>query len=559
MRRVLTILLLVTGGLFEHLTAPDFNQDFGGSTSEIPIIQDYDSAEIRDMEQKFRISTTTESIGRTLMNNMTDLGNTIEDISEFSADSTEIDKDLAAVSAVESLKNSSKFVTEKTSGVGNVGREEAQKADPLVNLEGDVATTRVFETVVSQQPLEMFPDIHTTPVTRSEPPTIKYVTTSTTTTTTTTSTTTTPATVNEKDRLDVSNVPQNDDTNRLVVFENTSFGEDVDLENAPNALIDGDTVRNTGFPATTESTTTTNVVGLPILPTLPSMSFTETVKVEASKIRNKGLGVFRRHHYHNRSEKLKTTVQILDLLGKKIEGIDQQLTLRTPNTSVLRNIHNRGGIRRRTKQWGRSSVRPVGKFRKIIDGHSMKVVDHHNRDEQRKSWGVVSGRRRLRTARYSSKKIEKQRIYQPTEAEKKFAEALFSGEEESMNMLKETLRQIREVMKKKTRKYTNYTHVCAILPYQKYMRIMEFLIIIPFAPIEYLRISWAHRGNILESSAFLLLTSFLAIPILLITIYLAFFQTYVLLIEEILCYIQAILVIFETLLSFSLSIAFSSP
>ncbi|CAI5441347.1 unnamed protein product [Caenorhabditis angaria] len=103
-----------------------------------------------------------------------------------------------------------------------------------------------------------------------------------------------------------------------------------------------------------------------------------------------------------------------------------------------------------------------------------------------------------------------------------------------------------------------YWYKGSILPYQNYVRVMEFLIIIPFVPIEYLRISWGSRGNILESSAFLLLSSFLAVPVILITVYLTFFQNYVLFIEEIFSYIFGGFVIFETILSFSLSIAFSS-
>ncbi|CAI2344949.1 unnamed protein product [Caenorhabditis sp. 36 PRJEB53466] len=98
----------------------------------------------------------------------------------------------------------------------------------------------------------------------------------------------------------------------------------------------------------------------------------------------------------------------------------------------------------------------------------------------------------------------------------------------------------------------------SILPYQRYVRVMEFFIIVPFIPIEYLRINWASRGNLLESSAFLVLTSFLSIPIILILVYVAFFQNYVLFIEEIITFVLGFFVILETVLAVVLSITFSS-
>ncbi|EFP07830.1 hypothetical protein CRE_26312 [Caenorhabditis remanei] len=97
-----------------------------------------------------------------------------------------------------------------------------------------------------------------------------------------------------------------------------------------------------------------------------------------------------------------------------------------------------------------------------------------------------------------------------------------------------------------------------ILPYPRYVRVMEFFIIIPFAPIEYLRISWGSRGNLLESTAFLALSTILSVPIIIILVYLEFFQNYVLFIEEIFTYVVGFFVILQTLLSLVLSITFSS-
>uniref|UniRef100_A0A8R1J315 Uncharacterized protein n=1 Tax=Caenorhabditis japonica TaxID=281687 RepID=A0A8R1J315_CAEJA len=66
------------------------------------------------------------------------------------------------------------------------------------------------------------------------------------------------------------------------------------------------------------------------------------------------------------------------------------------------------------------------------------------------------------------------------------------------------------------------------------------------------------RGNLLESTAFLALTTVLSLPVILILIYVAFFQNYVLFIEELLTYILGAFVIIETVMSLILTITFSS-
>ncbi|CAD6200033.1 unnamed protein product [Caenorhabditis auriculariae] len=102
-----------------------------------------------------------------------------------------------------------------------------------------------------------------------------------------------------------------------------------------------------------------------------------------------------------------------------------------------------------------------------------------------------------------------------------------------------------------------YFYKGAVLPYQNYVRVMEFFILLPFAPIEALRLSWGTRGNVLESFTFVFFSLLLAVPILVICIYLSFFQNYVLLLEAILTYIQGIAVIVEVLLSLALCVSFS--
>ncbi|CAI4232212.1 unnamed protein product [Auanema sp. JU1783] len=91
-----------------------------------------------------------------------------------------------------------------------------------------------------------------------------------------------------------------------------------------------------------------------------------------------------------------------------------------------------------------------------------------------------------------------------------------------------------------------------ILPYQPHIRVMEFLIILAFAPIEAVRISWGARGNLTETPTFLSFSLFLSIAMVFICVYLAFLQNFVLLIEEILVCIQGTIVIIESVIALAL-------
>ncbi|VDO79938.1 unnamed protein product, partial [Heligmosomoides polygyrus] len=105
----------------------------------------------------------------------------------------------------------------------------------------------------------------------------------------------------------------------------------------------------------------------------------------------------------------------------------------------------------------------------------------------------------------------------------------------------------------------------SILPYQNHVRILELLIILAFAPIEALRLSWGIRGNLTETPAFLAFSSLLSVPVLLIIVYLAIFQNYVLLIESIIVGLGGVLTIVETIAGLALfatlstSVPFPSP
>ncbi|WKX96435.1 hypothetical protein Q1695_012687 [Nippostrongylus brasiliensis] len=103
-----------------------------------------------------------------------------------------------------------------------------------------------------------------------------------------------------------------------------------------------------------------------------------------------------------------------------------------------------------------------------------------------------------------------------------------------------------------------YFYKGSVLPYQNHVRILELLIILAFAPIEAVRLSWGMRGNLTETPAFLAFSSLLSVPVLLILVYLAAFQNYVLLVEAILVGINGILVIIETVASLALCATMSA-
>ncbi|KHJ97131.1 hypothetical protein OESDEN_02894 [Oesophagostomum dentatum] len=71
-----------------------------------------------------------------------------------------------------------------------------------------------------------------------------------------------------------------------------------------------------------------------------------------------------------------------------------------------------------------------------------------------------------------------------------------------------------------------YFYKGSVLPYQYHVRVLELLIILAFAPIEAIRISWGTRGNLTETPAFLAFSLLLSVPVILIHVYLAIFQNY---------------------------------
>ncbi|VDN84994.1 unnamed protein product [Brugia pahangi] len=92
-----------------------------------------------------------------------------------------------------------------------------------------------------------------------------------------------------------------------------------------------------------------------------------------------------------------------------------------------------------------------------------------------------------------------------------------------------------------------YLFKVSILPYATNVKICEFLLIILFIPNEMMRLYWARKGNLTETSGYLSFALLLNALTLMLCIYWALFQSYVLFIEFIVVCVEAFLVIIETL------------
>ncbi|VIO93498.1 Uncharacterized protein BM_BM2481, partial [Brugia malayi] len=92
-----------------------------------------------------------------------------------------------------------------------------------------------------------------------------------------------------------------------------------------------------------------------------------------------------------------------------------------------------------------------------------------------------------------------------------------------------------------------YLFKVSVLPYATNVKICEFLLIILFIPNEMMRLYWARKGNLTETSGYLSFALLLNALTLMLCIYWALFQSYVLFIEFIVVCVEAFLVIIETL------------
>ncbi|EGT56170.1 hypothetical protein CAEBREN_31230 [Caenorhabditis brenneri] len=195
-------------------------------------------------------------------------------------------------------------------------------------------------------------------------------------------------------------------------------------------------------------------------------------------------------------ERIRSTSQLLNLLGDKIAGIDQNAVTNgaEPKTGVLTNIYDRGEIKKRnyrTKQWGVSGEgrqgiqtydgqfsgvaygstkqrgggytmrKKMGKRPWSSRGYKTRRLGDKRPEYMRPSTFIEKKTTDFTVEPYGSKrrgewirgvKVSERRnaVRKVSDSQKSFAQALLESEEASMKQLKKTLRQIREVVKIKT-------------------------------------------------------------------------------------------------------------
>ncbi|KAF7638264.1 hypothetical protein Mgra_00002238 [Meloidogyne graminicola] len=81
-------------------------------------------------------------------------------------------------------------------------------------------------------------------------------------------------------------------------------------------------------------------------------------------------------------------------------------------------------------------------------------------------------------------------------------------------------------------------HKVSSMSYSLNIEICEGLLVFVLGPIDFIRINWARRGNLTETQAFLLLSIFLSMSLIIGCIYLLYFQAYLMFIEQIAVYIE---------------------
>ncbi|KAI6171631.1 Protein of unknown function domain containing protein [Aphelenchoides besseyi] len=102
-----------------------------------------------------------------------------------------------------------------------------------------------------------------------------------------------------------------------------------------------------------------------------------------------------------------------------------------------------------------------------------------------------------------------------------------------------------------------YIYKSTYLNYPNHMQIFELLILLTYAPLETLRISWARRGNLTETPTFISFALLLGVAVLAICVHVAFFQNFVMLVERICVGVEGVFVILESVFSVAAVASFS--
>ncbi|KAF1766241.1 hypothetical protein GCK72_006197 [Caenorhabditis remanei] len=532
----------IAGSLPLAPAPPDFNADFSKRDIQsdlMPIVGEDELQNLRHngfQEQLHHLRQ--QNIGRnsaTITDEMARIRNSIEDISEFSVDSNEIDEainDITVPTDVK-LKKSSKFA--ELSEIHNA--DSSNKGLPPFAFSEDQE-----ESESDVEKVEVVPPT-TTIVLATLPTTTVSTTTRTTTTPPTTFITTTQkyvhidsdVSVPRRTQIAISSTPMVD---RTV----TTSHVPIEISTTTLAPIASTTPSTTEYspPPTTRSyiawntqsphifssstvrlpsaiplaTSTTFASRLPeIIMTTPRPyrggPFTTEFTIEPIQKRSEGRTSLR--------DRIRSTSQLLNLLGDKISGIDQKAvsTGVEPKTGVLTNIYDRGEIKHRnyrTKQWGISGEgrqgvqtydgqfsgvaygatkqkgggyimrKKMGKRPWSSRGYKTRRLGERRPEYTRPSTFVEKKTTEVAVEPYGSKrrgewirgvKVSERRnaVRKVSESQKSFAQALLESEEASMKQLKKTLRQIREVVKIKTSSSTTSTVTTTPRPIKKKNRI----------------------------------------------------------------------------------------
>uniref|UniRef100_A0A8R1HQV3 Uncharacterized protein n=2 Tax=Caenorhabditis japonica TaxID=281687 RepID=A0A8R1HQV3_CAEJA len=451
--------------------APDFLADFSQRSAKSDLIAVVDEDELQSLRrngfQEQLKHLRQKTIGRNMAGvkeEMVTERQSMEDISEFSLDSSEIDSAINDITVPSStnLKKSSKFA--ELAAIHNTDSSNKYLPPYAFSEDGEETETVTTENAFRPSSISL-----TTTISRS--------------------TTSVPST---------TTLHETPITTHFV-----SVDRDVELPRKVGSLVTGSTpirLSTTTMPTTTttlyffpplrpqtiSSSTTllpmaSRATRMPATTQRPLLFSTEFTIQPKAHMRGEG-------STQQLRERIRSTNQMLNLLGDRIEGIDQAASRQNgaPQTGVLTNIHNRGEVKRRNyriKQWGRTGDgrREIGRqtytgqfngmaygsikqrgsqgftMRKKIAklpwrGYKTTKLGRRRPDgmrpivEKKTTELAVEpyGSTRIRGVKQSERRNSERKV---GDQEKSFAQALLETEEASMRQLKKTLRQIRDVVR----------------------------------------------------------------------------------------------------------------
>ncbi|CCD66133.1 Mucin-5AC [Caenorhabditis elegans] len=498
----------IAGSLPLAPASPDFKADFSKLLKEahqtdlMPVVEEDELQSLRHngfQEQLHHLRQKT--VGRnsaTITEEMARIRNSIEDISEFSLDSNEVDEAINDITVPygTKMKKSSKFA--ELSEIHNT--DSSNKALPPFAFSED-----------QQESVDVVEKVEAVPPTTT---TTKLTTLPSTTQSTTTRTTTQPSTIVStrqkyvnvdgdiyvpgKTVISVSSTPIVDRTGTTtpvsIEISTTTLPPMTEIFTTKYSTL-STSYTHTPSPHIFSSSTVRLPIAIPIPTKLPEIMFTTPRPYRGPFITEFTIEPKRSEGRTSLRDRIRSTSQLLNLLGDKIGGIDQKAAgnRAEPKTGVLTNIYDQGVIKKRnlkTKQWGIAGEDPQGV--QTYDGQFSGMA--YGATKQR--GGGYSMRKRMgkrpwqkrgyKSRRLGDKRPEYMRpstfvekrttdvsvpfgshwreewvrgvklserrnaVRNVSENQKNVAQALLESEEASMRQLKKTLRKIREVVKIKT-------------------------------------------------------------------------------------------------------------